>query len=82
MGDLTGSLEWYYVNTGVAGNPGMGNNDSTYIEPDGSLDSRTDEECINQIDDDGDGLIDEDTRIDLEIIKLFPLWSPGMPCPL
>ena len=84
LDEITGSMEWYFVNTGEEGNPGMGNNDSTYIHPDGSLDSRTDEECIDQEDNDGDGLIDEDALIDSEIIKLFPQWLPGigMPCPL
>ena len=80
MDDITSSLEWYYVNTGVAGNPGIGNNDAD--RPGDSPDVLTDEECINQIDDDGDGLIDEDTLIDTEIILLFPQWLPGMPCPL
>ena len=80
MDDITSSLEWYYVNTGVAGNPGIGNNDAD--RPGSSPDVLTDEECINQIDDDGDGLIDEDTLIDTEIILLFPQWLPGMPCPL
>ena len=80
MGDITGSLEWYYVNTGVAENPGIGNNDAD--RPGDSPDIRADEECIDQIDNDGDGLIDEDSLIDLEIIKLFPTWLPGMPCPL
>ena len=54
MADLTGSLEWYYVNTLADGNPGIGDNDGDGIE---------DDECINQIDDDGDGLIDEDAII-------------------
>lgn len=80
MDDITGSLEWYYVNTGVAENPGIGNNDAD--RPGSSPDVLTDEECINQIDDDDDGLIDEDALIDSEIIKLFPQWLPGMPCPL
>jgi len=80
MGDITGSLEWYYVNTGVEGNPGIGNNDAD--RPGSSPDVLTDEECINQLDDDDDGLIDEDALIDSEIIKLFPQWLPGDPCPL
>ena len=54
MADLTGSLEWYYVNTLADGNPGIGDNDGDGIE---------DDECINQLDDDGDGLIDEDAII-------------------
>ena len=54
MGDLTSSLEWYYVNTLADGNPGIGDNDGDGIE---------DDECINQLDDDGDGLIDEDAVI-------------------
>ena len=85
LDEITGSMGWYYVNTGgadIADNPGIGNNDSTYIHPDGSLDSRTDEECIDQEDNDDDGLIDEDALIDSEIIKLFPQWLPGDPCPL
>ena len=54
MDDITGSLEWYYVNTLVPGNPGIGDNDKDGI---------IDDECINQIDDDGDGLVDEDAII-------------------
>ena len=54
MDDITGSLEWYYVNTLVPGNPGIGDNDDDGI---------IDDECINQIDDDGDGLVDEDAII-------------------
>ena len=54
MDDITGSLELYYVNTLVPGNPGIGDNDGDGI---------IDDECINQIDDDGDGLVDEDAII-------------------
>ena len=54
MNDITGSLEWYYVNTLVPGNPGLIDNDGDGI---------IDDECINQLDDDGDGLIDEDAII-------------------
>jgi len=54
MDDLTGSLEWYYVNTLVPGNPGIGDSDGDGI---------IDDECINQLDDDDDGLIDEDAII-------------------
>ena len=54
MDDITGSLEWYYVNTLLEGNPGIGDNDG---------DGVIDDECINQIDDDGDGLIDEDAIV-------------------
>ncbi|MCH7818446.1 MAG: hypothetical protein IIB40_02700 [Candidatus Marinimicrobia bacterium] len=54
MDDITGSLEWYYVNTLVPGNEGEGDNDG---------DGVVDDECINQIDDDGDGLIDEDAIV-------------------
>jgi hypothetical protein len=51
---LGGNLSAYYVNTGVPGNPGEGDNDG---------DGRIDEECLNDTDDDGDGLVDEDSRI-------------------
>jgi len=54
MDDLTGSLEWYFVNTLVPLNPGIGDNDNDGI---------IDDECINQLDDDNDGLIDEDAII-------------------
>jgi len=54
MNDITGSLEWYFVNTLVPGNPGLIDNDG---------DGFIDDECINQLDDDGDGLIDEDAII-------------------
>jgi len=80
LDEITGSMEWYYVNTGEDDNPGIGNNDAD--RPGNSPDVRTDEECIDQEDNDDDGLIDEDTLIDLEIIKLFPSWLPGDPCPL
>lgn len=52
--DLGGDISAYYVNTGVPGNPGEGDNDG---------DGLVDEECLNGIDDDGDGLIDEDSRL-------------------
>lgn len=52
--DLGGDLSAFYVNTGVPGNPGEGDNDG---------DGFTDEECLNGIDDDGDGITDEDTRV-------------------
>lgn len=51
---LGGDLSAFYVNTGLPGNPGIGDNDG---------DGRVDEECLNRIDDDGDGLVDEDSRI-------------------
>jgi hypothetical protein len=51
---LGGSLSWFYVNTGVPGNPGEGDNDG---------DGVADEECLNGIDDDGDGVVDEDSRV-------------------
>ena len=54
MSQITGSMEFYYVNTGVPGNPGIGDNDGDGI---------ADDECIDQIDNDGDGLIDEDSVI-------------------
>ena len=93
MDDITSSLEWYYVNTFIAGdpnrippipdigdpnNPGIGDNDG---------DGVVDDECINQRDDDGDGLIDEDAVI----AGGTPGWAwfedpPGVfsqiPCPL
>lgn len=51
---LGGDLSAYYVNTGVPGNPGEGDNDG---------DGRTDEECLNDVDDDDDGRVDEDSRL-------------------
>ena len=51
----------YFVNSGADDNDGVG---------DGDADGFTDEECINGIDDDGDGLIDEDATID-------PVQCPG-----
>ena len=51
---LGGDLSAYYVNTGVPGNPGEGDNDG---------DGFTDEECLNGIDDDLDGITDEDSRV-------------------
>ena len=54
VGDLDGDLTSYYVNTGVPGNPGEGDNDG---------DGLTDEECLNGVDDDGDGIVDEDARL-------------------
>jgi len=50
--EITSNLGLYYINTGVAGNPGEGDNDG---------DGLIDEECLDGIDNDGDGLIDEDT---------------------
>lgn len=52
--DLGGDLSMYYVNTGTPGNPGEGDNDG---------DGVADEECINGLDDDADGRVDEDTRL-------------------
>jgi hypothetical protein len=51
---LGGDLSAYYVNTGVPGNEGEGDNDG---------DGAADEECLNDLDDDGDGLVDEDARV-------------------
>jgi hypothetical protein len=51
---LGGDLSAYYVNTGVPGNPGEGDNDG---------DGTADEECLDDLDDDGDGLVDEDARV-------------------
>jgi hypothetical protein len=51
---LGGDLSAFYVNTGVPGNPGEGDNDG---------DGTADEECLNDLDDDGDGLVDEDARV-------------------
>jgi hypothetical protein len=51
---LGGDLSQFYVNTGLPGNPGEGDNDG---------DGLVDEECLNQQDDDGDGLVDEDARV-------------------
>ncbi|MFN8178113.1 MAG: hypothetical protein U0167_09295 [bacterium] len=54
LGSLNGDVSAYYVNTGVPGNPGLGDNDH---------DGLTDEECLNGVDDDGDGRVDEDARV-------------------
>ena len=51
---LGGDLSVFYVNTGVPGNPGEGDNDN---------DGTTDEECLNGLDDDGDSVVDEDARV-------------------
>jgi hypothetical protein len=51
---LGGDLSAFYVNTGVPGNEGEGDNDG---------DGSADEECLNDLDDDGDGLVDEDARV-------------------
>jgi hypothetical protein len=51
---LHSDLSAYYVNTGVPGNSGEGDNDG---------DGTTDEECFNSTDDDGDGRTDEDARV-------------------
>jgi hypothetical protein len=51
---LGGDLRMYYVNTGVPGNPGEGDNDG---------DGLADEECIDSLDDDLDGMVDEDSRL-------------------
>lgn len=57
LGDLLDSLDGdvslYYVNTGVPGNPGVGDNDGDGLQ---------DEECLNGVDDDGDSRVDEDSR--------------------
>ncbi len=53
-GALHSDLSAYYVNSGLPGNPGEGDNDQ---------DGTVDEECFNSIDDDGDGRTDEDARI-------------------
>ena len=73
MGDITSSLEWYYVNTFIAGDPnaippipdiGDPNNPGNSINGgDNDDDGYADDECINQRDDDGDGLVDEDAII-------------------
>ena len=67
MEDITGSLEWYYVNTFIKGNPALGIPDIGDPENpgigDNDGDGVEDDECINQEDDDGDGLIDEDAVI-------------------
>jgi hypothetical protein len=54
LDEVGSDISFYYVNTGVPGNAGEGDNDG---------DGRTDEECRNELDDDGDGLIDEDSRV-------------------
>jgi len=52
--DVLCSAPYYYVNTGIQNNPGIGDNDQ---------DGQIDEELLNGLDDDGDGLFDEDTII-------------------
>ncbi len=74
MDEITGSMEFYFVNTGAPNNPGIGDNDG---------DGVADDECIDQIDNDGDGLIDEDSVIG----GLTPGWDwsgagTPQPCPL
>jgi len=69
LADITGSLDFYFVNTFIEGdpnatppipdigkkdNPGFGDNDN---------DGFADDECLNGKDDDGDGLTDEDAII-------------------
>ena len=68
--DITGSIEFYFVNTGVPGNPGEGDNDG---------DGRVDEECLNGEKDDDDDLVDEDAVAS----GMIPGWPPGntTPCP-
>jgi len=51
---LGGDLRAYYVNTGVPGNPGEGDNDG---------DGLVDEECLDGLDEDLDGRVDEDARL-------------------
>jgi hypothetical protein len=51
----------YFVNSGADDSEGIG---------DGDNDGQTDEECIDGIDNDGDGLVDEDATID-------PIQCPG-----
>ena len=71
MDDITGSLEWYYVNTFIEGDPALGipdigdpNNPGNSINGgDNDDDGFADDECIDQLDNDGDGLIDEDAII-------------------
>lgn len=53
VNDLGNSATFFFINNGVAGNDGEGDNDG-----DGSID----EELLNGVDDDNDGLIDEDTH--------------------
>ncbi len=52
--ELGTDVSAFYVNTGVPGNPGEGDNDG---------DGVADEECLNGLDDDGDSLVDEDSRV-------------------
>jgi len=54
INDVLCSAPYYYVNTGTPDNPGIGDNDH---------DGQIDEEQLNGLDDDGDGLFDEDTTI-------------------
>jgi hypothetical protein len=51
---LQSDVASYYLNDGVPGNPGEGDNDG---------DGLADEECFNGVDDDEDGRTDEDARV-------------------
>lgn len=51
---LQNDVAAYYLNNGIPGNPGEGDNDG---------DGVADEECFNGVDDDGDGRTDEDARV-------------------
>ena len=79
LADITGSAEFYFINTFIQGDPnavppipesgdpdnlGVGDNDG---------DGRVDEECLNGIDDDGDGLTDEDGVISFGVLG----WPVG-----
>ena len=51
---LQSDVAAYYLNNGIPGNPGEGDNDG---------DGVADEECFNGLDDDADGRTDEDARV-------------------
>jgi len=54
LGNIGDIADRYFINSGLPGSLGQGDGDS---------DGQVDEECLNGIDDDGDGFIDEDARM-------------------
>jgi len=71
MNEITGSIEWYYVNTFIEGNPALGipdvgdstNPGNSINGGDNDFDGFADDECIDGDDNDRDGLFDEDAVI-------------------
>jgi len=74
MDEIIGSMEFYYVNTFIEGNPALGIPDVGERDNPGNIggpnndgdndgDGFADDECIDQKDNDDDGLIDEDAII-------------------